>query len=250
MCEKHLGVSLIGPIFSFVYLFLYLNLGGETLGWFLLFDLQEARVCKWWQLHEEQQFEVILKAVIFPLEVLVVWNSPSSCLEKMKFGHHMLSKGRAFWLLLNQFKQVWKLLTEHWPKSCWLVGSVWRTRSCWNLFKYQKINVQRVTCEFFLFPTMITQFYDVSLGWRWQKLKTPSQKYPSGCALGLPSISRMAGGITDTGELYSPYVSSTACGFGHKFFQNPLPLSVVFANPTSSWTQPQHFRRWWRSKGG
>lgn len=42
MCEKHLGVSLIGPIFTFVYLYLYLNLGRETLGWFS--DLQEAHV--------------------------------------------------------------------------------------------------------------------------------------------------------------------------------------------------------------
>lgn len=44
VCEKYLGVSLVGPVFSFDYLFLYLNLGEETLGW--LFDLQEACVCK------------------------------------------------------------------------------------------------------------------------------------------------------------------------------------------------------------
>lgn len=33
------------------------------------------------------------------------------------------------------------------------------------------------------------------------------------------------------------------------FFSKSFFLSIAFANPTSSWTQPQHFRRWWRSKG-
>lgn len=38
----------------------------------------------------------------------------------------------------------------------------------------------------------------------------------------------MAGGITDTGELYSPYVSSTASGFGHEtFFKIVFPQQFV-----------------------
>lgn len=38
----------------------------------------------------------------------------------------------------------------------------------------------------------------------------------------------MAGGITDTGELYSPYVSTAVCGFAGKSFQNPLPSTLCF----------------------
>lgn len=135
----------------------------------------------------------------------------------MKFGHHMLWKGRAFWLLLNQFNRYENFSGSVEPSGCGERGQSEGKDPAEIHSNTRKLMCQSYLCEFFLFPAKITPCCVVSLGERRQKLKTASQKSPSGFALGLPLPLLMAGGITDTGELYSPYVSPTDCGFGHKF---------------------------------